>query len=214
MDARKMFRHVLTFLLLFVAWLHPSPLFGASSNNVPLTSRCLFTNASELSDFDGDNRLDRAKLLSNGRLKIVHIAFGKPAWAHFSFVVEGSTCGQLISGDIDRDGDIDLAWISQASEEVVAWLGDGRGNFARASDMADESALLHAGVKESHPESMDSGDGGSFAAAPSSRAFTVSTASSSSPCLAYSNCPTPNSKVSNSTYRGLLKLRGPPRRFA
>ena len=82
MDARKVFRHGLTFLLLFVAWLYPSHLFGASTNNASLTSRCLFTNASELSDFDGDNRLDRAKLFSNGRLKIVHITFGKPAWAH------------------------------------------------------------------------------------------------------------------------------------
>ena len=85
------------------------------------------------SDFDGDNKVDQAELFSSGAEKSIHVSLGKLAWKSLSFNSGVQDRGQLVSGDIDRDGDIDLVWISQNLPQTqVTWLGDGKGNFSIA----------------------------------------------------------------------------------
>lgn len=87
------------------------------------------------SDFDGDNKLDRAALSSEGPLKTIHIAFGKSSWSSLSFDSGVSDPGRLVAGDVDGDGDADLIWVSQSdSRKFAAWLGDDRGNFSIGTD--------------------------------------------------------------------------------
>lgn len=118
-------------VLLLVSCLHSVPAFGTSSSAASHSSLALFQHAAGLSDFDGDNKLDQATLLSNGSAKSIHIAFGKSSWSSLSF---DSKVADLISGDIDEDGDVDLVWISQTAGRLVAWLGDGRGNFSAGTN--------------------------------------------------------------------------------
>jgi hypothetical protein len=91
-----------------------------------------------ISDFDGDNKLDRASLSSHGEVKTIHVAFGKSTSRSLTFKSSVSEHGHLISGDVDEDGDLDLIWVSQTAEKFVALLGDGRGHFS-----LDEHGTVH-----------------------------------------------------------------------
>jgi hypothetical protein len=115
--------------LLLCAWFLAIPSFGASHHGISPDALPVF------SDFDGDNKLDQAELISNGSQKSIHVSLGKFAWTSLSFDSGVSDRGHLVSDDFDRDGDADLVWISQSSPEtIVLWLGDGRGNFSRANE--------------------------------------------------------------------------------
>ena len=205
----------LTFLLLLAAWLYPSPLFAGTSSEASANSKCVSLNAPRLSDFDGDNRLDRAQLVSHGNLKIIHIAFGKAALAHLSFASDSSSCGKLIFGDIDKDGDIDLAWISQTLDESLAWLGDGRGNFSRTANVAAYWASIGELIEQSQRRSLDAGNQREFAAIPSRSPFTFSGTFSENPSLA---CRTWFASLDNGIQTSpdaeSLKLRGPPQHLS
>ena len=205
----------LTFLLLFAAWLCPSPLFAGTSSDASANSKCVSLNAPRLSDFDGDNRLDRAELVSHGDLKIIHIAFGKPALAHLSFASSSSSCGKLISGDIDKDGDIDLAWISQTFEESLAWLGDGRGNFSRAADVAAYWAGIGELIEQSQRDSLDDGNQRELAAIPSRSPFTFAEAFSENPSVVFRTLfAALDNRIQTSPDAESLKLRGPPQHLS
>jgi len=205
----------LTFLLLFAAWLYPSPLFAGTSSDASANSKCVSLNAPRLSDFDGDNRLDRAELVSHGNLKIIRIAFGKPGLAHLSFASGSSSCGKLIFGDIDKDGDIDLAWISQAFEESLAWLGDGRGNFSRTANVGSYWASIGELIEQSQRRSLDAGNQREFAAIPSRSPITFTRTFSENPSLA---CGTSIAAFDNEIHTSpdveSLKLRGPPQHLS
>jgi len=96
------------------------------------------------SDFDGDNQLDRAELLSNGGRKSVHISLSSSRGADLTFDAGPANCGSLLAVDIDHDNDLDLVWVSQKkSQPSVVWINDGRGRFERDTDHhAAELAVL------------------------------------------------------------------------
>jgi hypothetical protein len=106
--------------------------FGASTGTVSTFDSTLVAYTPPLfADFDSDNKIDQAELVSNGVHKSIHIALGTYVWKSLSFDSGETDRGQLLSEDIDHDGDTDLIWISQTQPKtLVAWLGDGRGNFS------------------------------------------------------------------------------------
>jgi hypothetical protein len=108
------------------------PSFGASNQVSSNLDSGLSPNTLPVfSDFDGDNKLDQAELVSHGTQKSIHVTLGKFAWQSLSFDSGVPDRGRLVSGDIDSDGDTDLVWVSQSlPRKFVTWLGDGRGNFS------------------------------------------------------------------------------------
>jgi hypothetical protein len=119
------------FLVFLVSCFNALPALGASSveTSVPPLSIDSF-----LPDFDGDNKLDRASLSSNGQQKTIHVALGNSSRHSLSFDSDVADRGALISGDVDEDGDLDLIWISQSARKFVAWRGDGHGKFLASSN--------------------------------------------------------------------------------
>src|SRR5712691_1858545 len=92
------------------------------------------------SDFDGDNHLDQARLSSHGSHKQIHVHLQESSSKTLSFDSGMSDPGSLLLGDIDRDGDADLVWMSQSDSPVVVfWMGDGHGNFTFINDPATQS---------------------------------------------------------------------------
>ena len=118
--------------LLFISCFAALPSFAASSG-VPsnsLTSFSPFT-VPLFSDFDGDHKVDHAELFSNGAQKDIHVTLGTFRSKSLSFDSGVQDHGQLLSDDIDSDGDADLVWVSQSQpRKFVMWLGDGHGNFS------------------------------------------------------------------------------------
>jgi hypothetical protein len=97
------------------------------------------------SDFDGDHHLDQAHLFSLGSHKQIHVHLRESSSKTLSFDSGMSDPGSLVSGDVDRDGDADLIWISQTvSPVLVFWMGDGRGNFTFISDPETQGRLRRA----------------------------------------------------------------------
>jgi hypothetical protein len=117
------------------------------------------------SDFDGDHGVDQARLYSHGSHKQIHVHL-KSSAKTLSFDSGMSDPGSLLSGDIDRDGDADLIWMSQSGSPVVIfWMGDGHGNFTFISNPAAQSRLRKAllygntGWSAIHTSTEDGPDG-------------------------------------------------------
>src|SRR5262245_12553548 len=97
--------------------------------------RHLFFPLPAFADFDGDNLPDLAELVSNGFQKHIHLLFGSQSGTNLHFSTETSHSGRLHTGDIDRDNDDDLIWISnQAPLQTALWLNNGDGEFTRVPD--------------------------------------------------------------------------------
>jgi hypothetical protein len=95
-----------------------------------------------LSDFDADGQIDQAEPHSAGLHHCIRVRFGNSHERHLELGALSNASGALLTWDINRDTKPDLIWISQSGlERPVAWLGDGRGNFARANDDVDDAAL-------------------------------------------------------------------------
>jgi len=158
MNIRSMFRVLscLCFAICLIPRLYASPAFGepsaAAHSSIPLDR---FVPV--LSDFDGDNQLDRATLSSSGHLKTIHIALSRSSWRALSFDSDVLDRGVLISGDIDDDGDIDLVWMSPTAGKYLHWLGDGRGNFAAGSDTRIVFDHIHSLLENSEREHVEQG---------------------------------------------------------
>jgi hypothetical protein len=134
---RRCFIKVLGFLLAIGLglWLSGNSAFASSS--VSAYSVPLF------SDFDGDNKVDQAELLSNGTQKRIHVSLGTFVWKFLSFDPGLLERGSLVSRDIDSDGDTDLVWVSENYPRTfVTWLGDGRGNFELAPESEQQLRRL------------------------------------------------------------------------
>jgi len=87
------------------------------------------------SDFDGDQRLDRAELFSSGLHKSIHVSLGNSWESQLYFDSDTCAHGSLLAGDIDHDSDLDLIWISETTPLLaVVWLGDGQGHFKVANE--------------------------------------------------------------------------------
>src|SRR5436309_2120778 len=101
------------FIVVFLSFLTCAAVcFGASTGAVSKFDSALTAyNLPLFADFDRDNKIDQAELVSNGVHKSVHIALGTSAWKSLSFDSGETDRGQLLSEDIDHDGDTDLIWI-------------------------------------------------------------------------------------------------------
>src|SRR5215471_12028066 len=111
------------FLVLLAFCFHAIPAFAAPSVEASVPPLSIETYLPVFADFDGDNKLDRASLSSNGQFKTIHVALGNSSRHSLSFDSDVADRGALISGDVDADGDLDLIWISQSARKFVTWLG-------------------------------------------------------------------------------------------
>ena len=105
---------------------YKSPARPAELSKTGLAANC---------ELDTDVRQDRVTLQSNGFDKTIRIRFGNARRSQIAFTAPVDGSGSLITGDIDRDGDVDLIWVGKADRQsAVVLLNDGEGNFAEASD--------------------------------------------------------------------------------
>lgn len=117
-------------LVLLVSCLHVSVLFGATRGAAANSTDAVPFGLPVFSDFDGDNKPDRATLSSEGSFKTIYINWGRSSRSSFSFDSGASDPGRLLTGDIDRNGAIDLIWVSlNDSRKFAVWLGNGHGQF-------------------------------------------------------------------------------------
>src|SRR5262245_52837922 len=95
-----------------------------------------------LSDFDTDRQIDQAEPHSAGLHHCIRVRFGNSRESHLELSALAKTGGALLTWDINQDTKPDLIWISQSGlEPSVAWLGDGRGSFARTDKDVDEAGF-------------------------------------------------------------------------
>jgi len=187
---------------------------------------CLFSTAAHadtpflsvrmvFSDFDGDNRPDQAHLLSHGSHKQIHVHLEKSSSKTLSFDSGMSDPGSLLSGDVDRDGDADLIWMSQtASPVVIFWMGDGHGNFTFISDPQTQSRLRQAFLygNRSWNTVHEPKDDGPAGLVPTEDSITLGTgAVHLSVFVSSQNARLPSkASVSSSPFLSALQKRGPP----
>jgi hypothetical protein len=124
---------------LLVVLLAATPLLVAPADSLaafrfqPTADRSsLLPFASLYSDFDGDAQPDCAELDAK---RDIRLTFSNSAATQLHFESNAWDRGRLLAGDIDRDNDADLIWISLAQPESIAvWTGDGKGHFEAAPD--------------------------------------------------------------------------------
>ena len=92
-----------------------------------------FGESLALSDFDGDNLIDRARLGGEGARKSIEIYLsrtGKLSVLQFETASPGH--GSLFAEDVNNDGDVDLVWTDLLHpDDVIIWLNTGLGRFER-----------------------------------------------------------------------------------
>jgi hypothetical protein len=129
---------VLCILLMFVGSIRTAPCAGTdppperSSLRVPTPPESLPTQA----DFDDDRIADPLTFTAGGNQPDVEIYLSHTRTV-LSLPVDAvsAVAGSLAVRDLDRDGDTDLLWQgvqAPAPPEVIVWLNDGTGQFARA----------------------------------------------------------------------------------
>lgn len=91
---------------------------------------------------DSDLFADRVTLESNGFEKRISIRFGNLRRQELGFKTKSADGGNLVAGDIDRDGDLDLVWVGTEQEGAVVWLNQGEGDFVEARDNQPYSSEL------------------------------------------------------------------------
>lgn len=94
-------------------------------------------------ELDTDFKADRVTLESNGFDKTIRVRFGNFQSKEVGFTTSSDDGGNLVAGDIDRDGDVDLIWVESGDRNnAVVLINHGEGNFAEASDNAAYSFEL------------------------------------------------------------------------
>lgn len=97
------------------------------------------------SDFDGDNKIDRARLTARGQYKNIQVALSNAPHRSLFFDTGVLDYGRLLTGDVDRDNDEDLIWVSQNHpKKIVLWLSDGQGDFSLISEPPPDAQQLTA----------------------------------------------------------------------
>lgn len=87
------------------------------------------------SELDADFKPDQVVFAPNGFDKTVSIKFGNLQNKEFAFTTSTDDDGNLVAGDIDRDGDVDLIWVGSADRHsAVVLINHGDGNFVEAAD--------------------------------------------------------------------------------
>ncbi|HZS10539.1 MAG TPA: VCBS repeat-containing protein [Blastocatellia bacterium] len=139
---------------------HPTQLHSARAYSTLLPPRLIYA------DFNGDDQPDQVEIYSHGRDKGIELTLSGSLVTQLHFRTDSFDQGSLLCGDIDRDSDEDLVWVSESLPGSVAvWLGDGKGNFEAVQETqpfaAGISSLLglnaDCGIADetNHPESND-----------------------------------------------------------
>jgi hypothetical protein len=164
------------------------------------------------SDFDGDHKVDHAELFSQGSQTQIRVTFGTFRSKSLSFDSELQDHGQLMSDDIDSDGDTDLVWVSQSQpRKIVMWLGDGHGNFSMATG-TDRTQLEELLGRAASPQvTHDSDACESTCLLESAAAPDVEVVSATAPPLYVSRSPiTVCAGRAWTAFLSVLRKRGPP----
>jgi hypothetical protein len=106
-----------------------SPSLAAS----PAPPRLGFGESLALSDFDGDNLADRARLGGEGARKSIEIYLSRTGkLSVLQFETLSAAHGSLLAQDVNNDGDVDLIWTDLLHpDDVVIWINNGLGRFER-----------------------------------------------------------------------------------
>lgn len=99
-------------------------------------------NLNTACDLDADVRPDRVTLHANGADNRITIRFGDARRSEVSFLARSNAPGNLVAGDIDHDGDLDLVWGATDPQSAVVLLNNGEGNFAEAPDNSPYASEL------------------------------------------------------------------------
>lgn len=118
---------------------HPSPPHSHKPQTQATKSA---VNPSAGYHLDRDLVADRLTLESNGADKRIRIRFGNLRRQELGFSTTTADGGNLVAGDIDRDGDVDLIWVGTEQKSAVVWLNQGEGDFVEAIDNQPYSAEL------------------------------------------------------------------------
>ena len=95
------------------------------------------------SDLDADLRSDRLTLHANSNERTISIRFGDARSSQISFGAGTDDPGNLITRDIDHDGDVDLVWVGRANpQRAVILINNGDGNFVEAADNSPYASEL------------------------------------------------------------------------
>jgi hypothetical protein len=107
----------------------------ATANSFP--SRSFSTSDCLLADFDRDGQLDRATLVATGGERSIRLTLGNGPERQLSFYSPLPFPGFIQALDLNGDENLDLAWAPvESAAPLVAWLGDGKGDFARLNARA------------------------------------------------------------------------------
>lgn len=86
-------------------------------------------------ELDADFKADHVVFQPNGFDKTISIRFGNLQNKEFAFTTSTDDDGNLVAGDIDRDGDVDLIWVGNTGRNnAVVLINHGDGNFVEAAD--------------------------------------------------------------------------------
>jgi len=129
--------------LLLVARAAKAPTTRAHASQVSLRATL---GTTLLFDFDGDNQLDYAELVSdNGPYRGIDLHLSGSWTKHLWFNAQTSAPGVLLVRDLDQDCDLDVAYVVSARLSAsVIWLGDGHGNFERVQNAGFYFPQLHS----------------------------------------------------------------------
>lgn len=117
-------------------WRHHAP------KRHPAATSSLLRSSSSF-ELDTDLEADRVTLQSNGFAKTIKIRFGDLRTEEVGFTTGTDDDGNLVAGDIDSDGDVDLIWVGGANRNnAVVLLNRGEGSFAEVSDSASYASEL------------------------------------------------------------------------